>query len=122
MRYLGPIYKKEDLVFLRRHAFAYIHGHTVGGTNPVLLEAMAIGNSIIARGVPFNREVLKESGIFFTTPGHLSQVIAEVEAWKPDEHRRRARQNLGRVKSLYNWERVTRVYEELFHSLVRRGR
>ncbi|MGQ0815871.1 MAG: DUF1972 domain-containing protein, partial [Gemmatimonadota bacterium] len=59
IRYLGSIYDRNEVFALRLHAYAYLHGHTVGGTNPSLLEALACGNFVIARDVPFNREVVR---------------------------------------------------------------
>lgn len=64
--FLGAIYQKDIVQSLRFHARIYIHGHTVGGTNPSLVEAMAAGNPVIAHDNPFNRWVLGDGGLFFT--------------------------------------------------------
>ena len=77
----GPIYEREVLASLRYNAFAYIHGHEVGGTNPSLLEAMSCGDAILALDVPFNREVLRSSGLFFgKNTGDLSEKIHVLES------------------------------------------
>ena len=64
VRFIGAVYG-EKLQALRYHALAYFHGHSVGGTNPSLLEAMGCGNLVIAHDNVFNREVLGASGYFF---------------------------------------------------------
>ena len=62
---IGTVYDQKKLICLRAHAFAYMHGHSVGGTNPSLLEAMGCGNLIFAHDNPFNRETLGECGTIF---------------------------------------------------------
>ena len=62
--FLGAVYEQEKLAALRIFAKAYMHGHSVGGTNPSLLEGMACSNLVIAHDNPFNREVLGEAGLY----------------------------------------------------------
>ena len=63
--FLGPIYEKDVVQSLRFYSIAYVHGHTVGGTNPSLVEAMAAGNPIIAHDNPYNRWVAQRAAIYF---------------------------------------------------------
>jgi rhamnosyltransferase len=70
--FLGGIFDRARLNALRIRCFAYIHGHEVGGTNPSLLEAMACGNAVLAYDVPFNREVARDSGLYFRTRSELA--------------------------------------------------
>jgi len=62
--FLGGIYENKLLNMLRQNAFAYIHGHSVGGTNPSLLDAMIMKNLIIAHDNEFNREVGGDSMLY----------------------------------------------------------
>ena len=64
IEFVGGIYNKEHLDGLRKYAKFYFHGHTVGGTNPSLLEAMAVGANIIAHDNLFNKSVLKGCAFF----------------------------------------------------------
>ena len=65
VRFLGPIYDAALLDTLRRHCRLYLHGHSVGGTNPSLIEAMAAGAPVVAHDNPFNRWVLGDRGGWF---------------------------------------------------------
>ena len=65
--FAGPLYQAEKLHSLKVYCSIYFHGHSVGGTNPSLLEAMASRALIAAHDNPFNREVLNEDGLYFTS-------------------------------------------------------
>jgi len=62
--WLGPLADDPNLYSLWQNCGAYFHGHSVGGTNPALVQAMAVGAPIIARDTVFNREVLLDTGMF----------------------------------------------------------
>ena len=65
IRFLGHIDNPEHVKELHCNAYAYLHGHSMGGTNPALLKALGYGNCVIALRTPFNTEVLEDYGIFF---------------------------------------------------------
>jgi glycosyltransferase involved in cell wall biosynthesis len=67
VHFLGGVYEPAKVQALRYHSLGYIHGHTVGGTNPSLVEAMAAGNPIIAHDNPYNRWVAHNSALYFRT-------------------------------------------------------
>ena len=119
VRVLGPVYDAGELGALRAHAFAYVHGHTVGGTNPSLLEAMACGNLVLADDNPFNREVLGENGLYFAGAGALAACLARAEAVGVEERRAFAAGCLARIDERYDWERIADAYADL---LARAGR
>jgi glycosyltransferase involved in cell wall biosynthesis len=79
VRFPGAIYDKGVLDDLRSFSAIYFHGHSVGGTNPSLLEAMACGSRILAHGNAFNREVLKGEGEYFLKPRDISDVLGKEE-------------------------------------------
>lgn len=110
--FTGPVYEKPKIHALRYFCRAYLHGHSVGGTNPSLLEAMGCGNVVIAHDNPFNREVLGGAGLFFADPEALKRCIERVESGEA-----RAREMkievVERVKQFYTWERITDCYCEL---------
>jgi len=111
-----PIYEMDKLYFLRENAFGYIHGHSVGGTNPSLVEAMGSGNIVIAHNNEFNREVLgEELGYFFYNEFELKEILETLEK----ERNLDIKRNLikERAHSLYNWDFVSSSYLELFASL-----
>lgn len=80
IKFVGTVYNQELLKFLREHAFAYIHGHEVGGTNPSLLEALASTKINLLLDVGFNREVGKDGALFWKKEeGKLSKMINDLD-------------------------------------------
>ena len=73
--FMNPIYQAEQLKNLRRCAWVNLHGHSVGGTNPSLLEAMAAGKPILAHANPFNREVAGTEALYFTSAEDLAALM-----------------------------------------------
>lgn len=75
--WLGPIYDRSKLQVLRKNAYAYIHGHSVGGTNPTLVEACLLGKPIIAYRSTFNREVLGVNALYFWDESSLISIFRD---------------------------------------------
>ena len=75
----GPLYDREKVARLRLHAKAYVHGHTVGGTNPSLVESLAAGNPIVAHDNCFTRWVAGEKARYFRSADDLSEIFTELE-------------------------------------------
>ena len=116
IRFPGAIYG-TGYRELQSHAYAYIQATEVGGTHPALIEAMGVGNCIIAKDTPENREVVAETGIFFEDTEELSRQIQLTLADHALVVRLRAcAQN--RAKTRYSWDAVTDAYEKLFARLV----
>ena len=117
VRFLGHVDSMEHVKELHCNSYAYIHGHMMGGTNPALLKALAYGNCILAHANVFNAEVLGSYGLLFHDAEELAAKIHLIEQ-KPElaeEYRRRAPE---RIRTVYNWERITDQYEELFYQLA----
>ncbi|MGC5172269.1 DUF1972 domain-containing protein [Micromonospora sp. DT81.3] len=112
IRFLGGVYDQNLLDALYSHAHTYVHGHSVGGTNPSLLRAMGAGTAVIGYDVPFNREVLADNAWFFQTARDLAMHFASVEADAElavqlgFEARERAREE-------FRWDDVADAYEDL---------
>ena len=110
--FLGGIYD-DRIKVLRRNSLCYIHGHEVGGTNPSLLDAMGSGNCILALDVPFNREVLGNSGLLVKKDtGLLANAILSIikDKLSREKYCKRAQ---NRVKTYYQWSNVLLQYEEI---------
>jgi glycosyltransferase involved in cell wall biosynthesis len=118
VRFLGHVDNVEHIKELHCNAYAYVHGHSMGGTNPALLKALGYGNCILALRTPFNSEVVGDSGILFERDAEdLARKIQDVES-HPEmaaEFRRRAPE---RIREAYTWEKITSQYEELFLELA----
>jgi glycosyltransferase involved in cell wall biosynthesis len=117
VRFLGRVGDTEHVKELFANSYAYLHGHTVGGTNPTLLHALGTGSCILARANVFNAEVLGDYGMLFQDANDLAATIQRIEE-RPeiaDGYRRRAQE---RIRTLYNWDRIVDQYEELFYQLA----
>ncbi|MGB9824910.1 MAG: DUF1972 domain-containing protein [Candidatus Hydrothermia bacterium] len=118
--FTGPIYNLPILNSLRRNAFAYIHGHSVGGTNPSLLEAISCDSLVIAYDAPFNREVVGEYGFYFKTSEDLKRIIENLETDDPPLVSERLEYYDKIRKEKYNWELVTGKYAEIIERLMKK--
>jgi glycosyltransferase involved in cell wall biosynthesis/GT2 family glycosyltransferase len=115
--FTGGIYEKGALIMLRQHCFAYLHGHSAGGTNPSLLEAMIAHNLIIAHDNPFNREVCDRFALFFSDAASLRTSIESAED-HPETHDALRNGAFNRAKNEYPWDRVLREYEALLADVM----
>ena len=115
VRFVGPVYNKVKLQALRYHSRGYFHGHTVGGTNPSLLEALGCGNRIIAHDNIFNREVAGDAAWYFRQETDLAKLIRELECSPPETADRMKRMAQQRVQQQYNWAAVTEAYLALLN-------
>jgi glycosyltransferase involved in cell wall biosynthesis len=109
---LGSLWDQDQLDQLYSHAVTYLHGHSVGGTNPSLLRAMGAGTAVIAWDVVFNREVLGASGVYFDSASSLAPLIEDAEL-APHHTRELGSALQCRAEQRYDWERVTDGYEAL---------
>lgn len=117
VRFLGHVDSIEHVKELHCNAYAYIHGHMMGGTNPALLKALGYGNCILAHDNPFNAEVLDDYGLLFGDASELAQKIELIEQ-APEVAENLRRRAPERIRTVYNWERITDQYEELFYQLA----
>lgn len=118
VRFLGHVGDAQHVKELHCNAYAYLHGHSMGGTNPSLLKALGCGNCVVALHTPFNQEVLRDHGIFFERDAlDLARKIQDLES-HPEvaaDYRRRAPE---RIRQAYTWEKIADQYEELFRQLA----
>jgi len=116
VRFVGGIYDTGLLKSLRVHAACYLHGHSVGGTNPSLLEALACGNWVIAHDNPFNREVARDAADYFQTPEQLARALDQVVSQTATLRAERSRHARGIVAEHYTWEGIADAYEALMRA------
>ncbi len=114
--FTGAIFDKQELDSLRQGCFVYIHGHTVGGTNPSLLEAMAAGCACLCHENVFNREVTEGGQMYFDSGFELSIMLNLLEHKTTDLDSFRSKA-LSRVHERYSWEKSCTLYIELFNKL-----
>jgi glycosyltransferase involved in cell wall biosynthesis len=118
VRFLGRVDNPDHVRELYCNSYAYIHGHTVGGTNPALLHALGYGCCVLARANPFNEEVLDGQGILFRDAADLAEKIEFIEK-NPAIARDYGRRAPERVREVYSWDRIADQYEEFFFQLAK---
>ena len=111
----GFIYDRELLRELFCNCAFYVHGNEVGGTNPSLLEAMGAGCFVVARDVPFNREVLREAGIYYQKDEEDLRQKMEWALRPENSQRLQAGRVMAReiIRQDYQWDKVAEAYEAL---------
>jgi len=110
VRFAGTIYDRGKLAALRYHSAAYFHGHSVGGTNPSLLEAMGCGNIVVAHDNRFNREVASDVGFFFDTSGSIPDIIKKIERLTDGEREKLSLKARLTIANRYSWEQIVQSY------------
>jgi glycosyltransferase involved in cell wall biosynthesis len=120
IRFLGPLYDIEVLNNMRHFSHFYFHGHSVGGTNPSLLEAMASQCLILAHSNIFNRSVLHEDAYYFNKEEDIAQVLNEV----PDKiaHMDMILRNTEKIVRQYTWDHIVDSLENHLTDAVRNFR
>lgn len=116
VRFLGGVWDSELLDTLYAHTATYLHGHSVGGTNPSLLRAIGAGAATVAFDVAFNREVLRADGRYFSGVEDLAARVEEAEADLGAAHARGAALALRAVD--YDWDDVAAGYADLAQRLA----
>lgn len=110
--FAGTVYDQPLLRAVRLGAYAHLHGHEVGGTNPALVEAMGLGNLILALNTRFNREVLGRAGLYFgKSVESLVQMLCHADRLSNTATQQYQRQAVERVRAYYNWPRIVDEYE-----------
>jgi glycosyltransferase involved in cell wall biosynthesis len=115
--FTGGIYDQDKLSSLRSLSSFYIHGHSVGGTNPSLLEAMACGCFLVIHANRFNKAVVQGNAAEFESSGQLTSLLNSRVFESADRDKFREA-NFRLVDTVYSWEAVTRQYEELFREVL----
>ncbi len=119
--FLGSVYDQDRLRELIGHCAVYLHGHSVGGTNPILLEAMACGACVMYLDVTFNKEVCEDAGVGF--PRDAARCAEELRALAADPARAERLRSAARARQAeqYTWDGAADRYEALCRSLVESG-
>jgi glycosyltransferase involved in cell wall biosynthesis len=118
--FAGAIYDNELTHTLKTNCPLYFHGHTVGGTNPSLIEAMASRVLIAAHDNHFNRAVLNENGYYFSSSGDVKSII---EGFHPAvKEELMTQNNFEKIQTAYNWPLIIQQYESFIHKCYNAAR
>lgn len=114
IKFVGTVYDQELLSYIRNNAYAYIHGHEVGGTNPSLLEALATTPINLLLGVGFNREVGKDGALYWRkTPGDLKRLIEQCDCIDQEQKDLLSEKAKSRISQAYDWNMIIDQYERV---------
>ena len=115
IKFVGTVYDKELLKRIRENAYAYFHGHEVGGTNPSLLEALGATKLNLLLNVGFNREVAADAALYWTKEeGNLARLIDKVDSLSDSEIETFGEKAKKRIKEKYSWDCIATKYEEIW--------
>ena len=119
IRFVGGIYDFQKLDSLRHYSRAYLHGHSVGGTNPSLLEAMAAGCFVLAHDNIFNRAVLRENAWYYPTAERVTELFNRLDVTLSVYKTTYTDANIDVIKNEYSWEHLIDEHEKYFKCLLR---
>jgi len=120
IRFIGALYDIDLLNDLRYYSKLYFHGHTVGGTNPSLLEAMSCHCVIAAHSNIFNKAVLEKEAFYFSDSENLKKIFSIYNSKELTNEWKKI--NLEKIRKIYSWEKVINDYEKVFSEALDYGK
>ena len=109
--FVDGIYDQTKLAVIRKNAYLYIHGHSVGGTNPSLLEAMSLTNLNILYDVCFNKDVGQKSCLYFDNNDTLIKILNNIDKY---DSKKMGNECKDIIKNNYTWDIIVQKYKKLF--------
>lgn len=115
IKFVGTVYDTELLTKIRENAYGYFHGHSVGGTNPSLLEALGATNLNLLYDVGFNREVAEDAALYWSLEkGNLAELIDTADKMTEEKIREFGAKAKKRIQEEYSWEFIAQKYIDVF--------
>lgn len=119
IKFVGTVYNQELLKKIRENAYGYFHGHSVGGTNPSLLEALGSTDLNLLFDVGFNRECAEDGALYWTKEeGNLSNLINKADQLTERDIKLLSMKARKRIQDYYSWEFISEKYENIFLSNI----
>lgn len=118
IRFVGGIYDFDKLNSIRHFSYAYFHGHSVGGTNPSLLEAMASDRFILANDNIFNKAVLGENALYYPDHNAVTELLNNIESLTLKHKKSFIEKNLEIIQKEYSWDKLVDEHEKYFFHLL----
>ena len=115
IKFVGTVYDQELLMKIRENAYAYLHGHEVGGTNPSLLEALSSTDLNLLLDVGFNREVAEEAALYWSKEkGELTSLISKADDISLEVSKQYGKRANTKIAKFYSWPYITQKYLDVF--------
>ena len=118
VKFIGGIYDFHKINSLRYYSYAYFHGHSVGGTNPSLLEAMASSCFILANDNIFNRAVLKSNALYYHDSSRVKELLNRIDELIATHKKEFVDNNLSEIRREYSWEKLVDQHEKYFEKIL----
>lgn len=115
IKFIGAVYNLDHLNNLRYYSSLYFHGHTVGGTNPSLLEAMASRALIAAHNNDFNKGVLQENAYYFSSAQEVKKIVNTI---KKNDNLQFIQNNFDAISKAFNWKKINEQYLQFFEQCL----
>ena len=113
IRFINGVYDNQKLSVLRKNAYLYIHGHSVGGTNPSLIESLSLTKLNLLYDVSFNRYAAGDSSLYFSETNSLTKLLDDTESLnKIREEKGKMAKDI--VKNNFTWDIIVNKYKEIF--------
>lgn len=122
VKFVGGIYDFKKLNSIRHFSRAYFHGHSVGGTNPSLLEAMASGCFIFAHDNIFNRAVLKSNSYYYPSSQKVTELLNDIDNIMIKSKTTYTTNNIEIIRKEYSWEHLVDKHEQYFKWLLEQNK
>ncbi len=119
IRFVGGIYDINILNNLRHYSNVYFHGHSVGGTNPSLLEAMASQALICANNNAFNATILGDDAFYFSS---VAEVVAVLNTVSKQQNQEKIETNVHKISTIYAWDIIIDQYLSHFREIYQKGK
>ncbi len=111
IKFIDGVYDEKKLSVIRKNSYGYIHGHSVGGTNPSLLEALSLTNLNILYDVNFNKDIGKDSCLYFKKDGSLTKILDNAGSFDKKSLGKKAK-NI--IENNFTWEIIVNKYKNIF--------
>ena len=118
VKFVGGIYDFKKLDSVRHFSRAYFHGHSVGGTNPSLLEAMAAGCFVLAHDNIINRAVLKNNALYYPSAEKVTEYLNNMDSIADKYKKAYTSANTEVIRNEYSWEHLVDEHEKYFYWLL----
>lgn len=122
VRFVGGIYDFDKINSVRYFSYAYFHGHSVGGTNPSLLEAMASSCMILAHDNTFNRAVLGDNAVYYPSANGVVDILNDIDNIVSQKKETFVNANLDVIRNEYSWEKLIDEHEKYFEWMLEQKR
>lgn len=118
VKFVGGIYNFDKINSIRHYSYAYFHGHSVGGTNPSLLEAMASGCFVLSHNNIFNKAVLGDNALYYNDNNDVARLLNSIDSLINNHRVQFITNNLDIIRTQYSWRKLVEEHEKYFQWML----